>query len=85
MCALQGVSNNYDTDLILPIVEAAAQLAGIDYFSVDRCAASAHHQRAAMCTEQACDHVPSRHVIKKVEVWTASTARTALQWCTEAA
>lgn len=34
---LQGVSNNYDTDLILPIVEAAACLAGIDYFAADKC------------------------------------------------
>jgi len=32
---LQGVSNNYDTDLILPIVLEAAKLAGIDYHSAD--------------------------------------------------
>lgn len=32
---LQGVSNNYDTDLILPIVLEAARLAGIDYHSTD--------------------------------------------------
>jgi alanyl-tRNA synthetase len=42
MPVLQGVSNNYDTDLILPIVEAAARLAGIDYFSADRCGTSAN-------------------------------------------
>jgi len=28
---LQGVPNNYETDLIFPIVTKAAQLAGIDY------------------------------------------------------
>jgi alanyl-tRNA synthetase len=28
---LQGVPNNYETDLILPIINAAAQIAGIDY------------------------------------------------------
>lgn len=32
---MQGVSNNYDTDLILPIVLEAAKLAGIDYHSAD--------------------------------------------------
>ena len=30
---LQGVPNNYETDLIYPLVEAAAQAAGIDYKS----------------------------------------------------
>jgi alanyl-tRNA synthetase len=28
---LQGVPNNYETDLIFPIVSKAAELAGIDY------------------------------------------------------
>lgn len=28
---LQGVPNNYETDLIFPIVAKAAQLAGMDY------------------------------------------------------
>jgi alanyl-tRNA synthetase len=28
---LQGVSNNYETDLIYPLIELAAQLAGVDY------------------------------------------------------
>ena len=28
---LQRVPNNYETDLIYPIVEAAAELAGLDY------------------------------------------------------
>jgi alanyl-tRNA synthetase len=28
---LQGVSNNYETDLIYPLIEQAAQLAGVDY------------------------------------------------------
>jgi alanyl-tRNA synthetase len=32
---LQDVPNNYETDLILPIVQTAAELAGIDYFSSD--------------------------------------------------
>ena len=35
MCRAQGVSNNYDTDLILPIVLEAARLAGIDYQGAD--------------------------------------------------
>ncbi len=29
---LQGVPNNYETDLILPIIQTAAQIAGTDYF-----------------------------------------------------
>lgn len=29
---LQGVPNNYETDLILPIIQTAAQIAGVDYF-----------------------------------------------------
>ncbi|MGK7909225.1 MAG: alanine--tRNA ligase [Synechococcus sp.] len=29
---LQGVPNNYETDLVFPIVQAAADIAGIDYF-----------------------------------------------------
>jgi alanyl-tRNA synthetase len=29
------VSNNYETDLIFPIIEKAAQLAGIDYHKSD--------------------------------------------------
>ena len=32
---LQGVSNNYETDLIYPLIETAAALAGIDYRSLD--------------------------------------------------
>jgi alanyl-tRNA synthetase len=32
---LQDVPNNYETDLILPIVETAAEIAEIDYFSSD--------------------------------------------------
>jgi alanyl-tRNA synthetase len=32
---LQDVPNNYETDLILPIVQTAAEIAGIDYFSSD--------------------------------------------------
>ena len=32
---LQGVPNNYETDLIFPIVQTAAEIAGIDYFSSD--------------------------------------------------
>jgi len=32
---LQGVPNNYETDLIYPLVEAAAQAAGIDYKSTE--------------------------------------------------
>ncbi|GAX83651.1 hypothetical protein CEUSTIGMA_g11076.t1 [Chlamydomonas eustigma] len=32
---LQGVPNNYETDLIFPIVQRAAQLAGIDYHAAD--------------------------------------------------
>jgi hypothetical protein len=30
-CAPQGVPNNYETDLIFPIVAKAAELAGLDY------------------------------------------------------
>ncbi|MGB3787526.1 MAG: alanine--tRNA ligase [Phormidesmis sp.] len=29
---LQGVPNNYETDLILPIIQSAAKIAGVDYF-----------------------------------------------------
>lgn len=32
---LQQVPNNYETDLILPIIQTAAQLAGLDYFKAD--------------------------------------------------
>jgi alanyl-tRNA synthetase len=32
---LQHVPNNYETDLIFPIIKTAADLAGIDYFKVD--------------------------------------------------
>jgi alanyl-tRNA synthetase len=32
---LQGVSNNYETDLIFPLIEAAAQLAGFPYQGAD--------------------------------------------------
>ncbi len=32
---LQQVPNNYETDLIFPIIKTAAELAGIDYFQVD--------------------------------------------------
>ncbi len=32
---LQGVPNNYETDLILPIIKTAAEIAGIDYASAD--------------------------------------------------
>jgi alanyl-tRNA synthetase len=32
---LQDVPNNYETDLIFPIVQTAAEIAGIDYFSSD--------------------------------------------------
>lgn len=32
---LQRVPNNYETDLILPIVNKAAQLAGMQYASAD--------------------------------------------------
>ena len=33
MQILQGVPNNYETDLIYPIVATAARLAGLDYHS----------------------------------------------------
>ncbi len=39
---LQGVPNNYETDLILPIVACAARLAGLEY------AAATPKQRAAL-------------------------------------
>ena len=32
---LQGVPNNYETDLIFPIVQRAASLAGVDYHNAD--------------------------------------------------
>lgn len=32
---LQGVPNNYETDLIFPIVKTAAEIAGIDYYKSD--------------------------------------------------
>jgi len=32
---LQGVPNNYETDLIYPLIETAASLAGVDYRSLD--------------------------------------------------
>ena len=31
----QGVPNNYETDLIFPIVQRAAELAGVDYHAAD--------------------------------------------------
>jgi alanyl-tRNA synthetase len=33
---LQQVPNNYETDLILPIIETAAEIAGLDYAQVRR-------------------------------------------------
>ena len=33
--ALQGVSNNYETDLLRPVMDAAAELAGISYDTAD--------------------------------------------------
>ncbi len=32
---LQKVPNNYETDLIFPLIQAAADLAGIDYYQID--------------------------------------------------
>ena len=32
---LQGTANNYETDLILPLVHRAAELAGLDYAAAD--------------------------------------------------
>jgi alanyl-tRNA synthetase len=32
---LQGVPNNYETDLIVPLIETAAALAGVDYHALD--------------------------------------------------
>jgi len=32
---LQGVPNNYETDLIFPLIETASQLAGVDYRTLD--------------------------------------------------
>jgi len=32
---LQGVPNNYETDLIFPLIEAASALAGVDYHALD--------------------------------------------------
>jgi alanyl-tRNA synthetase len=32
---MQGVPNNYETDLIFPIVTRAAELAGVKYASAD--------------------------------------------------
>ena len=51
---LQGVSNNYDTDLILPIVLEAALLAGLDYLVADVQTQTAlriigDHTRAVVC------------------------------------
>ena len=33
---LQCVPNNYETDLIFPLIETAAQLAGVDYYALDQ-------------------------------------------------
>ena len=33
---LQGVSNNYETDLIYPLIQKAASLAAIEYQSADQ-------------------------------------------------
>ena len=41
---LQGKPNNYETDLIFPIVQAAAELAGLDYHASD----TTPEQRAAL-------------------------------------
>ena len=30
---LQGVPNNYETDLLFPILQKAAELAGLDYYT----------------------------------------------------
>ncbi|MGC1306401.1 MAG: alanine--tRNA ligase [Phormidesmis sp.] len=32
---LQGVPNNYETDLIFPIIQTAAEVAGVDYYKAD--------------------------------------------------
>jgi len=36
MAQIQGVPNNYETDLIFPIIKTAAEIAGIDYVGVTR-------------------------------------------------
>jgi alanyl-tRNA synthetase len=40
-CPRQGVPNNYETDLIYPIVSKAAELAGLDYRSAPPAAQTA--------------------------------------------
>ncbi len=62
---LQGVSNNYETDLIFPIVQAAATLAGLDYQQVDNKIKSSlkvigDHSRAV--TQLICDGVTASNV-----------------------
>ena len=56
---MQGVSNNYDTDLILPIILEAARLAGIEYQSADDKAQTAlrvigDHTRAVRLAARLC-------------------------------
>jgi alanyl-tRNA synthetase len=43
----QGVPNNYETDLIFPIVAQAAELAGIDYAAAPPAAQTALKVRSA--------------------------------------
>ena len=43
---LQGVSNNYETDLIFPIVAKAAAIAGVDYASAQPAVKTALKVRA---------------------------------------
>ncbi len=62
---LQEVPNNYETDLIYPLVKQAATLAGIDYFKVDKNMQTSlkvigDHSRAV--TQLICDGVTSSNL-----------------------
>ena len=46
---LQRVPNNYETDLIYPIVAAAARLAGLDYHAASEREKISLKVRAALC------------------------------------
>ena len=62
---LQGVPNNYETDLIYPLIETAAQLAGVDYRGLDAKGQTSlkvigDHSRAI--TQLICDGVTSSNL-----------------------
>ena len=53
----QGVPNNYETDLIFPIVQRAAGIAGVDYHQADPATKTALKARGQSLTPHPAPHL----------------------------